>query len=224
MQYERTIVKKPWGYEYTIYRNLNHLSVTLLKINCGQKTSLHCHPKKKTGFIVVDGKASIQLGLYASNAENYTAPSKLMIRTGLFHSIEAISKNGIYALEFETPVDKKDLIRFKDDYGRQLKPYEGKRFIKNINSKFIKFQKPIFGKNQCYKIGKVKIFLEVHKNFKKLINKNDQTIFAILNGRIVDNSGRNVISYGDIIKTGTLRRLSEVFKIDKEITVLRVSK
>ncbi len=222
--YDNKVVIKPWGYEYTIYRHLNKLSVTFLKINNNHRTSLHCHPKKKTGFIVIEGKAKIQLGLYKENSEYFTAPSKLMIRTGLFHSIKGVSKNGVSALEFETPMDKKDLVRFKDDYGRRSKPYEGKNFSKNLNENFIKFKKPIFGKDQAYKIGKVKIFLEVHKNFKKLLNKTNSTIFAILNGKIIDNKGRNVISYGDIIKTGTLKKLSQVFKIKEKLTVLRVSK
>jgi len=222
--YDNKVVLKPWGYEYTIYRHSNKLSVTFLKINRNHRTSLHCHPKKKTGFIVVDGKAQIQLGLWKNNLEYFSAPSKLMIRTGLFHSIKGISKNGVSALEFETPMDKKDLVRFKDNYGRSSKPYEGKKFSKNLGEDFIKFKRPIFGKDQFYEIGKVKIFLEVHKNFKKLLNKSDQTIFAILNGKIIDNKGRNIISYGDIIRTGTLKKLSTVFKIKDKLTVLRVSK
>ena len=40
----------------------------------------------------------------------------------------------------------------------EIKPYEGKKFSKNINENFIKFKRPIFGKDQSYKIGKVKIF------------------------------------------------------------------
>ena len=64
----------------------------------------------------------------------------------------------------------------------------------------------------------------MHKNFKKLLNKNNKTIFAILNGKIIDKKGRNVISYGDIIRTGTLKKLSTVFKIKDQLTVLRVSK
>ena len=168
--YDNKVVLKPWGYEYTIYRHLNKLSVTFLKINKNHRTSLHCHPKKKTGFIVIDGKAQIQLGLWKDTSEYHSAPSKLMIRTGLFHSIKGVSKNGVSALEFETPMDKKDLVRFKDDYGRRSKPYEGKNFSKNLNENFIKFKRPVFGKDQYYKIGKVKIFLEVHKDFKKLLN------------------------------------------------------
>ena len=222
--YDNKLVIKPWGYEYTIYRHQNKLSVTFLKINKNHRTSLHCHPKKKTGFIVVDGKAKIQLGLWKDTAQYFSAPSKLMIRTGLFHSIKGLSKNGVSALEFETPMDKKDLVRFKDDYGRRSKPYEGRNFSQDLNKNFIKFKRPIFGKDQSYKIGNVKIFLEVHKNFKKLLNKNNKTIFAILNGKIIDSKGRNIISYGDIIRTGTLKKLSTVFKIKDKLTVLRVSK
>ena len=222
--YDNRVVYKPWGYEYTIYRNLNHLSVTFLKINYNKSTSLHCHPNKKTGFMIISGRALIQLGLWKSTAEYYSAPSKLMIRTGLFHSIKAASKNGVSALEFETPVDKNDLVRFKDDYGRETKPYEGKKFTKKIGSNFIKFKKPRLGENQTYKMGKVKISLEVHKNFKNLINKKMSTIFAILDGEIIDKQRKNVLSYGDIIRTGTLKKLSEVFKIKKYLTVLSVSK
>ena len=222
--YDSRVVYKPWGYEYTIYRNLNHLSITLLKINHNKSTSLHCHPNKKTGFILISGKALIQLGLWKNTAEYYSAPSKLMIRTGLFHSTKAVSKNGVFALEFESPVDKNDLVRFKDNYGRETRPYEGKKFTKKIQSNFIKFKKPQLNKYQIYQIGKIKISLEVHKNFKKLVNKKNSVIFAILDGKIIDKRGKNVLSYGDIIKTGTLKKLSEVFKIKKYLTVLSVSK
>ena len=98
--YDRKVVKKPWGFEYVALRNKNKLAITFLNINYKKKTSLHCHPSKKTGFILLKGTAKIQLGLWKKNSYIYKSPSKLMIRTGLFHSIEAISKNGINALEF----------------------------------------------------------------------------------------------------------------------------
>ncbi len=222
--YDDKVVYKPWGHEHIIYKNRKDLSVTLLKINYNKKTSLHCHPNKKTGFIVIAGRALIQLGLWKTTAKYYRAPSKLMIRTGLFHSIKSVSKNGLYALEFETPFNKKDLVRFKDDYGRQSKPYEGKNFTKRINSNFIRFTKPKLGKNQLFKIKKTNISLEIHKNFKNLINKKNSTIFAIIDGNVVDKQMRRVLSYGDIIRTGTLKKLSEVFKIRKYLTVIRVWK
>ena len=192
--YDDKVVYKPWGYEHVIYRNLQHLSVTLLRINYNKNTSLHCHPNKKTGFIVVSGKAIIQLGLWKNTAKYYKAPSKLMIRTGLFHSIKAVSKGGLFALEFETPFNKNDLVRFKDNYGRQSKPYEGKKFTKRIDSNFIKFKRPTLEKNQLFKINKVNISLEIHKNFKDLTNKKVFQIddpFRIYIKRFINNCKSN---------------------------------
>ena len=129
--YDDKVVYKPWGHEHIIYKNRKDLSVTLLKINYNKKTSLHCHPNKKTGFIVIAGRALIQLGLWKTTAKHYSAPSKLMIRTGLFHSIKSVSKNGLYALEFETPFNKKDLVRL------------------NVNSKeFYKLVKKLYNKDK----------------------------------------------------------------------------
>ena len=48
-----TVIKKPWGVEYVVYRNKKNLSVTYLRIKVYQQTSLRCHYKKKTGFIIV---------------------------------------------------------------------------------------------------------------------------------------------------------------------------
>ena len=195
-----------------------------MNINYNKSTSLHCHPNKKSGFILLKGKAQFQLGLWKKRSEIHSSPSKRMIARGLFHSIKSISKNGLIALEFETPVNKNDLVRFKDNYGREQKSYEGKKFTKSIGSKFLKFRKPKLGKSQIYKIGKVIISLEVHKNFKKLTKNKMSTIFAIIDGGVIDKFGRNVLSYGDIIRTGTLNKLSEVFKIKKYLTVLKVLK
>tara|TARA_B100000767_G_C19599649_1_gene465060 strand:+ start:28 stop:720 length:693 start_codon:yes stop_codon:yes gene_type:complete len=222
--YDNKLVKKPWGYEYVVYRNKNNLSVTLLKINYKQTTSLHCHPQKKSGFILLNGKALFQLGLRKKNTEVHLSPSKRMIARGLFHSIKSLSKKGLLALEFETPVDKKDLVRFKDVYGRRNKSYEGKEFTQNINSNFIKFKKPKIGVNQNYKFDNVDMSLEVHKNFNKLLKNKANTIFAILDGAVSDKNGRNVLSYGDIIRTNDLKVLSKVFKIKKQLSIVKVLK
>ena len=59
---------------------------------------------------------------------------------------------------------------------------------------------------------------------KNLVNRDDKTTSAILDGKIIDDKGQNVISYGEIVKTSTLRILSDVFKIKKPLTILRVEK
>mgnify|MGYP000017560090 FL=1 len=222
--YCNKVVYKPWGYEYVVYSDSNRLAITFVKINYGHKTSLHCHPQKKTGFIILDGKALVQIGIYKENSKCFRALSRLVFRPGLFHSIKAISKQGICALEFETPFKKNDLVRFMDDYGRQFKHYEGKKFTKNIGSNFIKFKKPQLGKKRKYNFKNLEILLEVRKNLKNLVKKDDKTTSAILDGNIVDNNGQNVISYGEIVKTSTLRILSDAFEIRKPLTILRVSK
>lgn len=220
--YDNRLVNKPWGSEYVVYRNKNNLCVTLLKINYNQSTSLHCHPQKKSGFILLNGKALFQLGLWKKRSEVHISPSKRMIARGLFHSIKSLSKEGLLALEFETPVNKKDLVRFKDNYGRSNKAYEGKKFTQSINSNHIKFKTPTFKTKQMYKFGNVKLILEVHKNFTNLLKNKSNTIFAILNGAISDNNGRNVLSYGDIVRTNDLKVLSKVFKIKKQLSVAKV--
>ena len=221
--YDNRIVFKPWGYEYVVYRSGKNLSVTILNINSNKSTSLHCHPKKKTGFVLLSGKALIQLGLWKQESKVYKSPSKLMIRTGLFHSIKCISKKPLIALEFETPVAKNDLVRYYDKYGRENISYEKgnkKTFIKSNLVKFNKFKKKI----QKYSFGSSEVSLEQHKNFHKLLKEKKDTIFGILGGNVTNKIKKNILSQGDIIKVGTIKKLAKVFKINKKLIVLKIKK
>ena len=221
--YDNRVVFKPWGYEYVVYRSGNNLSVTILNINSNKSTSLHCHPKKKTGFVLLSGKALIQLGLWKKESKVYKSPSKLMIRTGLFHSIKCISKKPLTALEFETPVAKNDLVRYYDKYGRENISYEKgnkKTFIKSNLVKFNKFKKKI----QKYSFGSSEVSLEQHKNFHKLLKEKKDTIFGILGGNVTNKIKKNILSQGDIIKVGTIKKLAKVFKINKKLIVLKIKK
>jgi len=218
--YDRYIIKKPWGEEYVIYRDKNNIAVTILFIKFNKSTSLHCHPKKKTGFVLIDGKAKIQLGLYKSGEKIYNRHSKLMIRNGLFHKTTAINKNGLIALEFENPVDKNDLVRFSDSFGRKKLPYENKKFfIKKNHKETIKIDKSL--KYQKIKVKNRYFYYEVHKNFKKIIKYKNTDIFGILSGTVIDHNDKSVLNAGDIVKTGTLKKLSKRFSIGKELKLFR---
>jgi mannose-6-phosphate isomerase-like protein (cupin superfamily) len=221
--YDNRIVFKPWGHEYVVYRYKNILSVTLLNINPTKRTSLHCHPTKKTGFVLLDGKALIQLGLWKSERKIYKSPSKLMIRTGLFHSIKCISKKPLLALEFETPINKNDLVRFNDKYGRERKPYEQGKKLSNLNKDKNVYKLYKFKEKTEYFFGKTIVKLEIHKNFKKLVAEKNNTIFAVLNGSVCNKKKQKILSPGDIIRTGTFKKLAQVFKIDKRLTVLKIN-
>jgi len=222
--YSNKVVSKPWGYEYVIYNDADKIAITFIKINFGHKTSLHCHPKKKTGFIILSGNALVQIGIYKENSKLYKPLSRLVLRAGLFHSLKATSKKGLYALEFERPYKKTDLVRLRDNYGRQKKNYEGKKFIKDIDSNFFKFKKPQFGKKRLYRFNDLEIILEKKKSLKNLSSKDNKSSTAILSGKIINKNGQEVISYGEIVKTSTLRILADKFKMTKPLTLLKISK
>jgi len=222
--YSKNVVYKPWGHEYVVYNNANKIAVTFVYIKFGHKTSLHCHPQKKTGFIILDGKALVQVGIYKENKKKYKTGSRLVLRPGLFHSLEAVSKKGLCALEFETPYKKNDLLRFKDKYGRKLDDYEGKKYTKKISELgLVKFKKPKIGKINKYLFNNSEVSIHVIKKMNKIIKKDNKSTLALLEGNIIDEKGQNVISYGEIVKTKTLEIFCKNFKIKKELTVLKVS-
>lgn len=222
-EYDDIVISKPWGYEYVVYRNKNNLSVTLLNIEHNKSTSLHCHPNKKSGFVLINGKAQFQLGLRKKNTEIHSSPSKRMIARGLFHSIKSLSPRGLTILEFETPVDKNDLVRFKDNYGRVQLSYESKNNIKKLDNPKLKFNLPKTGVKK-YFMKNIQISIENHRDFKKLVKNKVSTIFAILDGSVTDVKGRTVLSYGDIVKTEDFKILSKVFKIKSKITLAKITK
>ena len=221
--YSNKVVKKPWGHEYVIYKDKNKIAITLVSIKSGHSTSLHCHPKKKTGFIILNGKASVQIGIYKKNIKIYNSLSRLVLRPGLFHSLKAVSKKGLTALEFETPYDKNDLVRFEDRYGREKKNYEGKKHTSDLTNDLFKFKKPNFGKKVKYKFEKVQVTLQKIKKFDKYKKNDEKSSTAILDGNIIDEKGRKVISFGEIVKTSTLKILSKKYKIKNFLTILNAS-
>lgn len=209
------LVIKPWGSEYLIYEN-KKIAAWFLNISHKRATSLHCHPLKKTGFILLGGSVSINIGFYQK--KKIKALDKVMIRPGLFHSTKAISRGGAQIIEIETPNKKEDLIRFKDNYGREKKPYESKKSIIKLpkNSLKIKNKKDFIFNNCKFKI----------KKYKKILSKdlsNKKEIYAVLDGGLGTNSKNLVLSPGDIVRTNTIKKLVTSFKPSPFITILTIS-
>ncbi len=212
-------VIKPWGSEYTIYKN-STTSTKLLKIDHNKSTSLHCHPQKKTGFILINGKVDINLGFY--NTKKLNSISRIMIRPGLFHSTKNLEKKTATVLEIETPIDKDDLVRFKDEYGRENKPYEGKNFMVELSEDDPVFKDPELNKLTSYKVDGVSIIINKTDDINILRNSKKDSIFAILEGGLVSKNNKYVLSPGDIVGMNTIEKLTEVFKINKFITYLNI--
>lgn len=144
--FSRVIVVKPWGYEYLVFEN-EYVAIWMLHIVRKRKTSMHCHPKKTTALILLSGNAT------CSNLEGEQQLNPLdgvFIERGVFHSTEALSElpivplseDGIWVLEIESPPDKADLVRMKDEYGRTGASYEGRSEMVFDPAGCVKFETP----------------------------------------------------------------------------------
>lgn len=120
--YDNVVVLKPWGYEFEVFNN-GRCAIWFLNIDARQGTSMHCHPRKDTTFIALNGNAWCQtlLGVHMIQAGQ-----RLVVDKGVFHSIGTFSEGGLRVLECEAPADKTDLVRFTDQYGRVANGYEGR--------------------------------------------------------------------------------------------------
>lgn len=118
--YRNIVVNKPWGYEYLWFQN-EKVAIWFLRVTKGQATSLHCHVKKRTSLIVLDGQV-----LCTTIDDKYQLKTleAVVLEPCVFHSSMATSDEGAFIMEIETPPMKGDLVRMHDTYGRQNSGYE----------------------------------------------------------------------------------------------------
>ena len=224
MNYLDRVIQKPWGEEHIIFNLRKKIGITYLKIKKDYSTSLHCHPQKKTGFLILKGTAEVQVGIYKKNIKKYKPMSILVLRPGLFHKIKASKNSDLFALEIENPFMKNDLVRMEDRYGRDKKGYESLKYSRELNSNDVKFKIPKTGKKNQYILNGINIEISYFKNFKKLKSYDDKSISVILDGRMISKTKKTVITTGEIVKSFTLRKLNYFFNIDKKILLLKAYK
>ena len=213
---------KPWGQEYNILE-IKKNCITYLKLK-GFSTSLHCHPIKKTGFLILKGVAEVQIGIYKKILKISTLMSILVLRPGLFHRIKANNKSDLFALEIENPYIKNDLVRMKDNYGRRLKGYESLKSTRQLVKKDLLFEIPKKTKKNNYILNNVNIDIAYYKDFKRFKSFDDKSVSIILDGKIVSDKKKTVITAGEIVKSFTLKQLSQYFRIDNKLLLLKASK
>jgi mannose-6-phosphate isomerase-like protein (cupin superfamily) len=118
--YRNIVVNKPWGYEYLWFQN-ESVAIWFLRLTPGQSTSLHCHAKKRTSLIVIDG--AVQCSTIDDKYRLNTLDA-VVLEPCVFHSSMAVADEGAFIMEIETPPMKGDLVRMHDAYGRQGTGYE----------------------------------------------------------------------------------------------------
>lgn len=209
------IVNKPWGKEHCIYECQN-LAIWHLTISPQKKTSLHCHPNKKTALILLNNKAKINL---IERSFELAGLSKIMLRQGMFHQTENISDECINLVEVETPNNKFDLVRIEDDYGRKNQAFEScnswedkteleKNLVPNEPRK-------INGLN--FKIQKFKDVLD--------LDYSDDSIVVILDGfGFLVDANNGLCETGEALTIKIVKFLNERFEMNKDKDVLVIWK
>ena len=220
--HRQVIVNKPWGYEYLIYEN-DEIAMWLLHIACGQKTSMHCHPTKTTGLVLLEGQAELS---FLADKKLISAPEKQMLRRGLFHSTKAISETGIFMLEVETPNDKNDLVRLEDEYGREDLGYETREHEILKSPECIWFSEPNLGTVDKYNLNGVVLTVEVSSKIDVINAKNDNDIVVFLRGglgKTIDGRTHLATVAGDVGLAAVVKRVAkEMSFLEKNTLILTI--
>ena len=204
--FNNIIVHKPWGYEYLIYNNKD-IAIWRLHISKGASTSLHSHPNKKTGLIILSGGA--ELNFLNNNAKKMFPLETVMLRQGVFHKTKAITSD-VQLLEVENPNNKADLIRLKDNYGREGTPYE----TREHQTTDITLQKLVFGEN--YIDGNLLTMFNIQT--LEDVNNTPYDIFMILEG-FISFKEFSVIGPGDVINRYNFLNMIEQFTLNPMLVV-----
>lgn len=214
--FSKLIVNKPWGNEYLMYSNPS-IEVWSLFIAYNKATSMHCHPKKKTTLVVIDGKATFS----SLNESMELSPmDAVIIEPGVFHSTQSISKSGIKVLEFETPPMKHDLIRLEDKYGRADNGYEGLEKMMTESS-HIRFA--------ASEVGSAKDFCNSRMCIKFISDAGDLTtlsndknnLMIITAGAVISKHGDMLYGPADVLHTEELNGDSGVICRDLQILTIK---
>ena len=85
--FNNLVINKPWGYEYLFYSS-KEISIWILNIKKNQKTSMHCHPNKKTSLVLLDGEANF----YSLNKKIHIKSGQCVIMGGDADKMDAVLK------------------------------------------------------------------------------------------------------------------------------------
>jgi hypothetical protein len=223
MSHSLSIVKKPWGLEYLAYQN-TEVAIWILHINKNQSTSMHCHPQKTTGLVVMDGIAEIS---FLADKRILNSLDKVMIRRGLFHSTKALTD--LILLEIETPNDKQDLVRLKDKYGRETKAYEDESFEVPKKEDCLWINEPT--KNEVpieTSFANCNLVIKEINSTKQILNYEDSDILIFLCGgmiRNIDSKSHLVTVPGDVGFADVVKQVAlELDGVKEKTLVLSISK
>lgn len=211
--------KKPWGHECIAFENEN-VAIWHLFIDPGQETSLHCHPNKKTGLVVLDGTAKVS---FLSGEQVLRSNDKIMIRHGVFHRTTNIGDGQLQLFEIETPNNKSDLVRIKDKYNRpsnyQTEDLIGidQEYSWNTPTKIYSFRiKNVY-------LSLINLYSIFHPSLLRQHLFCDDYTYMIVQGGVHTN-GIPICGPGDVVKGSVLTMLSNEFELYQNSQAIVISK
>jgi hypothetical protein len=179
---------------------------------------------KTTGFLLLEGQ--VELGFIADK-KIVQAPSKQMIRRGLFHSTTALSNGGALLLEIETPNDKQDLVRLVDNYGRVDNGYESSEEWIPKNETHVWIETPTQSQSAVYKVNNSKFVVSHVTLLADIKELADDEIVMFLKGGLgkeIDNRMHLATVPGDIGTGVVIKKVAaEMEYLSPETIILKVS-
>lgn len=216
--YNNGVVLKPWGSEYLMFQN-EQVALWHLRIRAGERTSLHCHPRKKTALILIKGTATVH---FLNNTSILRSPANTMIRPGLFHATHADHGMDIDLIELETPVDKTNIVRLEDAYGRASQPYESLDHVTPLNDQCIRLPNAISEGESDFRFCNMTLVLFRYPELASQIDRlHPQDIVVVLEDGLYAEE-EPVLVAGDAVSGATVKRLAPVFATPRGIAGLIV--
>jgi hypothetical protein len=112
------LVERPWGWYKTIHGDdHNGYKVKQICVYPGKRLSLQSHNKRSEHWVVVKGKAKVQIGLsFLEMTEN----EHIYIHNNTLHRMENIGDENVEFIETQVGeyLGEDDIIRYEDDFGR----------------------------------------------------------------------------------------------------------
>lgn len=119
--YLNELIPKPWGYEYRVYAD-DLSDLWQLCLGPTERTSMHAHPRKTTYLLCLSGRGRTE-GL--RGRVDVATGDLVKIERGAFHrTVNSSAMEDLHLIEVETPRNKFDLLRLRDDYNRAGTGYE----------------------------------------------------------------------------------------------------
>lgn len=210
--YKGVVVNKPWGYEYLMFEN-SHVAIWTLFLKHTHKTSMHCHPNKKSSLLVISGK------VICSTLEGWVerkAGEGVIIDKAVFHSTRAESKDGALIIEVESPPNKKDLVRLKDEYGREKQAYEGpaKMSRETTRYEYIDFHDIGLKERRTKALRDCRLVIShqsKHVDIQQKLQAETGDLICLLAGKLHDADGKVIINSGETLALTQLQKTSRIF-------------